>query len=260
MFGVVPRVLWEKKLPSDAQHRVPLATRCLLIRTGARTILVDAGLGEQWSEKERGLYGIGASQPGVDAELARVGLTRGDVTDVILTHLHFDHSGGAVMRTAEGEEQLAFPNATYHLQRRHWAWAHHPSERDRASFRPETFRALSQSGRLHLLEGETELFPGVHTLLSEGHTVGLQLVRVESDDGWLTFCADLIPTSAHLAPAWGMAYDLYPLTVIEEKKMLVAEALEDHGILFFEHDPFLPACRVREERGEVVVAERVSLS
>jgi len=256
MFGIVPKALWERKLAADALNRVPLAARCLLIRTAGRVILVDVGLGEQWSGKERGLYGIDSSTRNLDTELARVGLRRVDVTDVILTHLHFDHAGGAL--DASGE--LAFPSATYHLQRRNWTWASHPSERDRGSYRAQTFARLGTSGALHLLEGETELFPGVHLILSEGHTVALQLVRVESEEGWLTFCADLIPTTAHLAPAWSMSYDLHPLAVLEEKKMLVAEAIEERGILFFEHDPIVQACRVREEGGEVVVAEKVSLS
>jgi glyoxylase-like metal-dependent hydrolase (beta-lactamase superfamily II) len=256
MFGLVPRPLWEKRIAPDDRHRIPQAARCLLIRSGKRTILVDTGMGEGWNDKERSIYGLDSSATSLDSELMRLGLKRSDVTDVILTHLHFDHAGGAI----DPDELPAFPSATYHLQRRHWAWAHHPSERDRGSFRAGTLRGLEKSGRLHLIEGETELFPGIHLLLSEGHTVGMQLVRVESDDSWLTYCADLIPTSAHLAPAWGMSYDLYPLTVIEEKKMLVAEALEDRGILFFEHDPYLQACRVREEAGNVVVSEKVSLS
>jgi glyoxylase-like metal-dependent hydrolase (beta-lactamase superfamily II) len=253
MFGIVPKPMWERRIPSDAANRVHLAARSLLIRSGGRVIVVDAGLGEHWSEKERGLYAI--SPPGLDAELARVGLSRADVTDVILTHLHFDHAGGAL----DVSGRPTFPAATYHLQRRNWDWAMHPSDRDRGSYRPETFAALAASGALHLIDGELELFPGVRTLLSEGHTTALQLVRVESDEGWLVYCADLVPTSAHLAPAWGMSYDLQPLVVMEEKKMLIAEAIEERGILFFEHDPIVAACRIREERGQVVVAEAIDL-
>lgn len=257
MFGIIPKPLWERQIPADERNRVHLALRCLLIRTGTRVVLVDAGIGDKWSPKEKNIYGVASG--GVDGELARLGLTPGDVTDVILTHLHFDHVGGAVSRGPEGAELLAFPRAAYHVQRRNWEWAHHPPERERGSYRPENFRALAASGRLHLLEGESELFPGVSLMLSEGHTPGLQLVRVAAEEGWLTYCADLIPTSAHLKPAWNMSYDLYPLTVIEEKKMLVAEALEEDGILFFEHDPKIAACRVREEGGEIV-ASPVSLS
>jgi glyoxylase-like metal-dependent hydrolase (beta-lactamase superfamily II) len=256
MFGIVPKALWQKKQPADALNRIPLAARCLLVRSGDRTILVDTGLGEHWPEKSREMFAISTRERSTDASLGRLGLARADVTDVILTHLHFDHAGGAL----DPSGNPAFPRAAYHLQRRNWEWAQHPSDRDRGSYRPEMFEGLSRAGVLHLIDGETELFPGIRLLLSEGHTVALQLVRVESNDGWLTYCADLIPTAAHLAPTWGMGYDLQPLVVVEEKKMLVAEAIEDRGILFFEHDPSIQACRVREDQGQVALAEQVTLT
>jgi glyoxylase-like metal-dependent hydrolase (beta-lactamase superfamily II) len=256
MFGIVPKALWQKKQPADALNRIPLAARCLLIRTGRRTVLVDTGLGELWPEKSREIFAISTADRNIDSSLRQLGLSRADVTDVILTHLHFDHAGGAL----DPSGSPAFPRATYHLQRRNWEWARQPSDRDRGSYRSEMFEGLSSAGVLHLIEGETELFPGVSVLLSEGHTVALQLVRVDSAEGWLTYCADLIPTTAHLAPTWGMGYDLQPLVVVEEKKMLVAEAIEDRGILFFEHDPVVQACRVREDQGQVAIAERVTLT
>jgi glyoxylase-like metal-dependent hydrolase (beta-lactamase superfamily II) len=256
MFGIVPRTLWEKRIPPDDRNRIHLAARCLLIRSAGRVILVDVGLGELWSEKERGLYGLTHAPQTMDEQLARLGLTRASVTDVILTHLHFDHAGGSLDATGA----TAFPKATYHVQRRNWEWAVQPSDRDRGSYRKQTFEGLARSQSLHLVDGEGELFPGIQLFLSDGHTTAMQLVRVESDDGWLAYCADLIPTSAHFAPAWGMAYDLHPLRLIEEKKVLVAEALEDRGILFFEHDPLIQACRLKEVAGEVVVDERITLT
>lgn len=258
MFGIVPKPLWEKKIPADALNRIPQALRCLLVRSHGRIVLVDTGIGDKWTDRERGIYKIDQSAKTLDSELRRVGVTPDEITDVILTHLHFDHAGGATLRDGD-TERPAFPNATYHVQRRNLAWAHHPSEKDKGSYRADNFQALERSGQLHLIEGETELFPGIRLIVSEGHTVGLQLVRVEDGDRWLTYCADLIPTSAHLKPAWIMAYDLYPLTCIEEKKMLVAEAIADGGILMFEHDPRVQACTVREEGGEVRVAEEVRL-
>ena len=174
---------------------------------------------------------------------------------MVLTHLHFEHAGGT---TRDGA--LAFPNATYHLQRRHWKWAHQPSEKDAGSFRREDFAALESSGRLHLLEGATELYEGIHLFISEGHTVGLQLVRVESGDEALVFCGDLVPTTAHLRPTWVAAYDLYPLTVIEEKTQLLAQALEERWILFLEHDPVVAACRLKDGgKGMVMVDEVIDL-
>jgi glyoxylase-like metal-dependent hydrolase (beta-lactamase superfamily II) len=254
MFGVVPRPLWQKHLPPDERNRITLAVRCLLIVDGERKILVDDGIGMRWDGRHREMYGIDHRERDLDRELQRAGLSRNDITDVVLTHLHFDHAGGT---TREGG--LAFPNATYHLQRRHWKWAHQPSEKDKGSFRHEDFEALEASGRLHLLEGATELYDGIHLFISEGHTVGLQLVRVETDAGSLVFCGDLVPTTAHLKPAWVAAYDLYPLTVIEEKKQLLAQAIEEQWILFFEHDPNTPACTVKDEGGNVVVDRVVAL-
>lgn len=249
MFGVVPRPLWEKRFAPDERNRIALAVRCLLICDGPRKILVDDGVGTRWDGKHREMYGIDTSERDLERELARAGLNREDITDVVLTHLHFDHAGG----TTNDAGALTFPNATYHLQRRHWKWAHQPSEKDKGSFRPEDFHALEASGRLHLLEGATELYDGVHLFISEGHTVGLQLVRVETDAGTWVFCGDLVPTTAHLKPAWVAAYDLYPLTVIEEKKQLMAQAIEEGWVLFLEHDPKVAACTVKDEGGTVVV-------
>jgi glyoxylase-like metal-dependent hydrolase (beta-lactamase superfamily II) len=256
MFGVVPRVLWERQLPADTRHRITLALRCLLIVHGDRRILVDDGAGTRWDGKHKDMYGIDHRDSDLERSLAACGLTRDDITDVVLTHLHFDHAGGTT-RLEGADPRLSFPNATWHLQRRHWKWAHHPSEKDKGSFRPQDFAALERSGRLHLLEGGTELYPGVHLFISEGHTVGLQLVRVETDEGTLVFCGDLIPTTAHLKAAWVAAYDLYPLTVIEEKKQLLAQAIEEGWTLFLEHDPAIAACTVKDDGAGNVVVDRV---
>ena len=255
MFGVVPRPLWQRHFTPDARNRIQLATRCMLIVDGERKILIDDGAGSQWDARQLDMYGITVDQS-VDASLAAVGLQRADITDVVLTHLHFDHAGGTT-RTEAGQRVLTFPHATYHLQRRHWKWAHHPSDKDAGSFRPEDFALLQKSGRLHLLEGNTELYPGIHLFVSEGHTVGLQLVRLEADDGHtLVFCGDLIPTTAHLRASWVAAYDLYPLTVLEEKKQLLAQAVEEGWLLFFEHDPEVAVCTVKDGGGGHVVVDR----
>jgi len=257
MFGIVPKALWSKKLPADEKNRIRLALRCLLIQDGKRRILVDDGIGQKWDAKHRDLYAIDHGALDLDRELARAGCSREQVTDVILTHLHFDHAGGTTRLGAGGKLELSFPNATYHLQRRNWKWAHQSSEKDAGSFRGENFDLLENSGRLHLLEGQTELYPGVELLLFEGHTVGLQLPRISDGDVALMYCGDLVPTTAHLRSSWIMAYDLYPLTAIEEKKMLLAQAIEEHTVLFFEHDPSVAACTVKEENGEVVVDRTV---
>lgn len=261
MFGQVPRPLWEPLIAPDARHRIRLAARCLLAldRAAGRVILVDAGQGARWSARRRDLYGVDFSQGDLDAGLARHGLAREDVTDVILSHLHFDHAGGLTRRGPDGVLALSFPRAVHHLQREAWHWAHAPSEKDRASFLPEDFELLAHSSQLHLVDGEAPLLPDVELVVSEGHTPGQQLPRFRGDGVHLTFCGDLIPTHAHLRPAWTMAYDLHPLTSIEEKKVLLAEALEEDGILFFDHDAAMAACRLREEDGQPVFREAVAL-
>jgi glyoxylase-like metal-dependent hydrolase (beta-lactamase superfamily II) len=260
MFGIVPRPLWEKAMAPDARNRIRLAARCLLaVADDGRRVLVDDGIGDKLDAKRTEIYGVDRSGGGLDSGLATLGLTRADVTDVILTHLHFDHAGGTTRRRADGALELAFPNATYHLQRRNWQWAHAPSEKDQGSFLPENFALLEHSVHLHLVDGELTLYPDLELIVSEGHTVAQQLPRFHGEGTHLTYCGDVIPTRAHVRVPWVMAHDLYPLTTIEEKKMILAQALEDDGILFFEHDPEVAAVRLREEEGRAAVREAVPL-
>lgn len=261
MFGVVPRALWEKRAPPDGRNRIRLAARCLVARDrgASRVVVVDDGLGGKWDAKRTDIYAIDRSGGGLDAGLARLGLSREEVTDVVLTHLHFDHAGGTTRRGPGGALELTFPRATHHVQRRHWQHAHEPSEREAASFLAGDFELLRQSNLLHLVEGEARLFPDFELVVSEGHTVGQQLPRFRGDGSHLTFCGDLIPTHAHLRPAWGMGYDVLPLTTIEEKKVLLAEALEDDAVLVFEHDPEVAGCRLVEEEGLPVFREAVEV-
>lgn len=258
MFGVVPRVRWERTNAPDAQNRIELALRCLLIDAGDRKILVDAGAGNKLSAKLSGQIALDRSRFDLESELARAGVRRDQITDVILTHLHFDHAGGAIRRLEDGSCTLSFPSATYHLQRRNWRWAHQPSERDRGSYLREDFELLERTGRLHLIEGDMELYEGVQICVSEGHTTAMQLVRVQGDGQEVVFCGDLVPTASHLKPHHVMAYDLRPLTSLEEKKLLLAQAVEDGAILFFCHDPQAAACRVRDVEGAVEAGELVA--
>jgi glyoxylase-like metal-dependent hydrolase (beta-lactamase superfamily II) len=260
-FGIVPREAWARICPPDDRNRVRLAIRCLLAVDGGsgRRILVDDGIGEGLEPGLAGRLGVDRSGGGLEAGLARCGLSRADITDVVLTHLHLDHAGGTVRAGAGGRPEIAFPRATVHVQRRAWQWAQAPSEHDRGSFRPECFELLNHSSQLHLVDGELDLFPDFEVIVSEGHTTGQQLPRIRGEGSHLTCCGDLIPTAAHLRPAWGMAFDLRPLTAIEEKKVLLAEALEDDGILFLAHDPELAACRLQEREGHPVFREKVAL-
>ncbi len=261
MFGIVPKPLWEKQFLPDARNRIRLAARCLLVidRETRRRILVDDGMGDAWDEKQREIYAIEKAGGRLCDGLQALSLSPNEITDVILTHLHFDHAGGTTVRDAQGQVELAFPNADYHLQRRHWQWAHAPSERDAGSFIEETFELLQRSNRLHLLDGEGEIFPDIELIVSEGHTVALQLPRIHCENTHLTFCGDLVPTRAHIQVPWGTSYDLYPLTSIEEKKMMLAQALEDGGTLVFGHDAEVAACRLGERDGAPVFQEVVAL-
>ncbi len=259
LFGVVPRPLWGAQVAADAQNRVRLATRSVVAVDAAagRRILVDDGLGDKWNARRAARWCVEGAA--LDEALGPLGIARGDVTDVVLTHLHFDHAGGTTRRGAGGRLELAFPNATYHVQRRAWQWAHGPSEKDAPAFFAEDFELLQHSNRLHLVEGETELFPEFELIVSEGHTVAQQLPRIHGGGTHVTFCGDVIPTRAHLKARWAMAYDLYPLTTLEEKRMLLAQALEDDGILVFGHDLEVAACRLGERDGQPVFREAIDI-
>ncbi len=248
MFGVVPKTLWEKVAPADERNRVRLALRCLLIRGGGKVILVDAGLGDKDPESFRRIFAVENDPQDIDRCLAAHGLGRGEVTDLILSHLHFDHGGGAVRRGESGDLEPAFPNAVHHIQRRQWEWAFDPSPRDRASYLKQNLEPL-RSTRLNLVEGEAEPLPGIELLPVDGHSPGMQLVHVFSagsgGETGAVYCADLVPTAAHLPLPWVMAYDLDPLRSIEEKRKLYDRFADARTWLIFEHDPRLAAVRIR---------------
>jgi len=252
MFGIVPKPLWARHVTPDEQNRIPLNMRCLLLEGEGRVILVDNGLGDKYDEKFAGLYAIDRGHASLSKSLNRAGFTESDVTDVILTHLHFDHCGGSTRRTENGLE-LAFPNARHHVQRAHWEWARNPNVRERASFLAENLDPLAESNRLSLLDGPIELFPGIELILVNGHTEAQQLVKVQGQDRTLVYVADLLPTTAHLRLPWIMAYDVRPLTTLTEKQRFLERAVEGGWHLFFEHDhQTAVATPARTERGFAV--------
>lgn len=252
MFGVVPRVLWERAIPPDEKHRIPLALRSLLLRGDDRVILVDTGIGStKWSEKERSIYAIDHSEHELTRALKRAGVTPEDVTDVLLTHLHFDHAGGATTEDETGEIVPTFPRATYHLQRRNLAWAEHPTEKDQASYLERDFGSIMERGQLNLLDGADDCpFDGIRLFISDGHTEGQQLPIVSDGERTVLYCGDVIPTRIHIPVPWVMGYDIRPLQTMEEKKTLLRQAVDQGWILVYEHDPEVPATTVVEgERG-----------
>jgi len=251
MFGVVPKPLWSRTNPADDRNRITLAARALLLRDGKRTILVDNGNGSKFTEKLRDIYRLDNSSSDLVASLASLGVSPEDVTDVILTHLHFDHAGGSTA-ISDGRAVPAFPNAKYYVQREHWAQAMNPTPKDRASFFPDDYMPLKREGVLEFTDGEGELFPGVGVLVMNGHTAAQQLPLISDGTTTLLFCCDLFPTTAHIPLPYVMAYDLRPLTTMAEKESVLERADAGRWILFFEHDPETAACTVR--RGEKGIA------
>lgn len=249
MFGVVPKPLWEKSHPADARNRIRMSARALLVRGEGRVILVDTGNGDKYDPKFREIYGLDDAVTNLDRSLLAHGVRPEDVTDVVLTHLHFDHAGGATRRTAHGVEP-SFPNARYHVQRAHLEAALAPTERDRASFLHDDFQPLIRNGQLVQVDGEKDVFPGFRVITMSGHTTALQCPLISDGQSTLLYCADLIPLHSHCQLPWIMGYDLRPLVTLEEKRKTLTRAAEERWVLFFEHDPAIAAGRVeRTEKG-----------
>ena len=257
MFGIVPKPLWSRRIAADDQNRIPLNMRCLLLEGQGRVILIDNGLGEKYDSKFAEIYAIDEEHPALGQSLRAAGFTEEDVTDVVLTHLHFDHCGGSTRRTESGALELAFPNARYHVQRAHWDWALDPNLREQASFLDENLGPLAESDQLSLLDGQMELFPGIELIPVNGHTESQQLVKVSDQEKTLVFVADLLPTTAHLRLPWIMAYDVRPLVTLQEKARFLEDAVEGGWHFFFEHDPDTAvATPHRTKRGIDVVDAR----
>lgn len=242
MFGLVPKVLWSKLLPADELNRVPVAHNVLLVRGRGRTVLIDTGIDPKLSDKQRQMYAVEPSR--LLAELARHGVAPAEVDTVLLTHLHFDHAGGNTHREADGAIVPTFPRATYLVQAADAREFHEPSPRGSASYLPDNYHPLRQRGQLELIDGDTEVLPGITARLTGGHTAAHQIYTVSGGETTLAFCADLIPTSHHLKPAWTMGYDNFPLDLIAQKNRLLAQARAENWVLVFEHDPHVPAGRL----------------
>ncbi len=236
MFGVVPKPLWSKTNPPDDRNRIELAARALLIIGNGRRILVDNGNGSKFTGKQIDIYALDTTQYELTKSLKQHGLTPADITDVLLTHLHFDHAGGSTFRE-NGTLIPAFPNAKYYVQKAHWDQAMNPTEKDRGSFMPDDYLPLRDHGVLEFIDGEGEVFPQISLVILNGHTAAQQLPKISDGRKSLLYCCDLFPTTAHIPLPYIMAYDLRPLTTLEEKKDILKRAVDEEWTLFFEHDP-----------------------
>ena len=256
MFGSVPKPLWSKTNPPDERNRIRLAMRCLLLEGHGRRVLVDVGVGDKLSAKLADIYRIEHDVHTLERSLAGLGLSVGDVTDVVLTHLHFDHAGGATRR--DGERLVPrLPRARYYVQRRNWDNALAPNPRERASYMPENFQPLMEAGVVTLWDGVVTPWPGVEIVTAEGHTRGQQLVRVGGAEGALYFVADLIPTAAHVRIPFVMGYDVAAIETMAEKRALLERAAAENAWICLEHDPDIALGRAMTSGDDFAWAETV---
>jgi glyoxylase-like metal-dependent hydrolase (beta-lactamase superfamily II) len=252
MFGVVPKVLWEPCCPADERNRIQLALNCLVIRAHGKHILIDTGLGGKWQPKFRDILAMERTDSLIDG-LHALNLCPDDIDVVINTHLHFDHAGGNT-EMVQGSVMPTFRKARYLVQRGEFEDATHPNERTKASYRAENLEPVAETRQWEMLDGDTEILPGISVMVTGGHTAGHQAVRMESEGKVAFFPGDLIPTVAHLPLPYIMGYDLFPLHTLEAKRRILSQACEEQWLLFFEHDPRVRFGFVnRDEEGAFVL-------
>ncbi len=260
MFGVVPKTIWQKLVPPDENNLCTWAMRCLLIEDGNRLILIDNGIGDKQDEKFMGNYHLHGDDS-LDKSLNKLGFHRSDITDVFLTHLHFDHCGGSIIR--EGEKlKPAFENATYWSNDKHWEWAVHPNDREKASFLKENILPIQESGQLKFIETEDGVAFTEHMKVrfAYGHTDAMMLPQIEYKGRTIVYMADLLPATAHIPLPYVMAYDMFPLQTLKEKKAFLEEALAGDYILYFEHDAQNECCTLQQTEKGIRVSETFKLS
>lgn len=262
MFGVVPKTLWSRQLPADDKNRIPMTMRCLLIKSNntGKTYLIDNGSGTKFNEKMEKIYDLDYSDKNLEKSLSEHGFSKDDITDIIFTHLHFDHCGGTSYYDENDELQLTFPNANYHVVKSHWENALNPNKREQASFFAENLEPVRDSGKLNLVDENHEYETGLSAIPANGHTVGQQLPKIESDGKILVFVADLIPTHVHVPLPWVMGYDMYPVQTLHEKEAFLKSAAEHNWYLYLEHDSQNEIITVKEDGKRISVGEEFNLN
>lgn len=260
MFGVVPKSIWQKTNPADDNNMCSWAMRCLLIEDGDRLILVDTGIGDKQDDKFLRHYYLHGDDT-LDKSLAAKGFSRNDITDVFLTHLHFDHCGGAIVR--KGEQLVpAFENAVYWSNEQHWEWAVNPNEREKASFLKENILPVQESGQLKFVETKqgTEFTDGFNVRFAFGHTDAMMLPQLNYKGHTIIYAADLLPSTGHIPLPYVMSYDMFPLQTLKEKKEFLTEAAENQYILYLEHDVVNECCTVEQTEKGIRLKDTFKLS
>ena len=258
MFGVVPKALWQKCCPADELNRIPLHLNCLLIQAHGKNVLVDTGLGDKEDAKFHSMFAV-ERMPTLRDSLGRHGLTHDDIHLVINTHLHFDHAGGNTVANGNGLLQSAFPKATYYVQQGEYDDAVAANERTRASYRRNNFSPVAQLNQWEFLRGDTELLPGITTMVTAGHTPFHQSVKIEPEGRIAFFLGDLIPTVSHLPLPYIMGYDLDPMQTLDTKRWVLDRAFAEDWLLIFEHDPLIQAGHLRRDTEGRYVLEEVNV-
>lgn len=254
MFGVVPKTLWSRQIAADEKNRIPMAMRCLLIKSEntGNLYLVDDGTGTKFNEKYQQIYQLDYDHSNLLDSLAAHGFEPAQITDLIFTHLHFDHCGGSTYYNDHDELAHTFPNARYHVTEKHWETANHPNAREKASFFEENISPLEESGRLNLVEEGHQFEEGLSTLNVDGHTLGQQLPVIRHEDTTLVFAADLLPTAAHVPLPWIMGYDMRPINTLDEKESILNRAAEQGWYFFMEHDSDHEVIRIQKEGSKFI--------
>lgn len=262
MFGVVPKTLWTRKIPADDKNRIPMAMRCMLVKSNAtgKIYLIDNGSGNKFNEKMASIYGLDYDHSDLLSSLKECGVQPGDITDMVFTHLHFDHCGGTSTYTNEAVLKETFPNATYHVNNRQWETATNPNQREKASFFPENLNPIKNSGRLNLVDDHHQFEKGFDTFPVDGHTLGQQLPVFTDQKTTLVFAGDLFPTHAHIPLPWVMGYDMYPVQTLEEKEDFLKKAEKNNWYLFLEHDAEHEVVTITNVNGKYDMGKSLALT
>ena len=259
MFGIIPKPVWEKKVPADELNRVNMVTRSLLLVGDEKKILIDTGNGTKWEEKYKKIYDINTDQYNIEKSLGKYGFSSEQITDVICTHMHFDHIGGNT-KIKSGKVVPTFPNAKYWISEENWKLANHPSQKDAGSFIEHDWKVLAENQMIEIIDGRETFIEGIETFVTHGHTPGLLHPIVSDGSNKLFYGADIFPMVAHIPIPWVMAYDVQPVVTMEEKQKLLQKMGCEDWILFFEHDPHIQACTVHKGEKHYKLNKRIQIS